>query len=111
MSTTPAAKPNQQKRHYTQRSVEDWRRLIKLYDDSHLTQREFCKQHNIGSSGFYKWRSRFASETPSPSAVFMDITDTIQRAAQPAAAVGHHTTLWDLELDLGHGRILRLRTA
>ena len=111
MTRTQKTNQHPQKRHYTHRSVEDWRRLIKLYDDSDLTPSEFCKQHRIGSSGFYKWRSRFASEAPSPSAVFMDITDNIQRASQPAAAVSHHATLWDLELDLGHGRILRLRTA
>lgn len=111
MSTTQkAATVTPQKRNYTYRSVEDWRRLIKLYDESELSQTKFCKQHNIASSGLYKWRSRFADESPSPSAAFVDITDNIQNVSQSAAGTSDHSIPWDVELDLGHGRILRLRT-
>jgi putative transposase len=109
-STQKSANANPQKRNYTYRSVEDWRRLIKLYDESDLSQTEFCKQHSIASSGLYKWRSRFADECPSPSPAFINITDNIQRVTPPATEVTHHSTAWDVELDLGHGRILRLRT-
>lgn len=111
MSANPkAASVPPQKRNYTYRSVEDWRQLIKLFDESHLTQTEFCKQHNIASSGLYKWRSRFADESPSPSAAFINITDNIQRVSRSAAEISDHSIPWDVELDLGHGRVLRLRT-
>ena len=108
--TQKVANAHPLKRSYTYRSVEDWRELIKLYDESDLSQTEFCKQHNIASSGLYKWRNRFAEENTSPSTAFIDITDNIQSASLSAAEIPQHSKPWDVELDLGHGRILRLRT-
>ncbi len=37
----------------------DWPELLKAFDDSGLTQTEFCRQHNINPKYFNQKRSKF----------------------------------------------------
>lgn len=77
-----------------QRTKSDWRTLIKEQASSHLSVAEFCKQHNIGQTYFYKRRSelqpgntskpksgfvkinKLASETPSTASIKIQYQST-----------------------------------
>lgn len=52
VEATQAKKP---RRFYSKREREH---LIKLWQESNLSQVEFCKQHNINIKNFYRWRTQ-----------------------------------------------------
>lgn len=52
--------------HSSRRSRADnrarWRTLLELYDESTLSQRAFCLEHEVALSSFVRWRRRLADE-------------------------------------------------
>ncbi|TVP76646.1 MAG: hypothetical protein EA353_11705 [Puniceicoccaceae bacterium] len=104
----PIASPDAQaatkpKRAY--RTADQWREIVEAYQRSNLTRAEFCMQWGIAGSGLYKWQRRFEQERcsqPRHEEAFIEI-------APPSVGTSHQ--LWDVELELGHGRVLRVRIA
>lgn len=43
-----------------QKKSSKWRDLILSYQDSSLSVTQFCKNHNISKSSFYKWCSKLS---------------------------------------------------
>ena len=86
-----------------------WRQLIAQYETGSLTQKSFCQQHQISVSSFHKWRHRFKqNEDPNH---FIDISRAIvptQHKSQ--SSVEPESSVWQVELDLGQGMVLRVRS-
>ena len=94
----------QVKRSHVHRTQKQWQQLVGEFDPSQQTVHAFCKKHNIGTSSFYKWKAKFhvsnsidTREVP----VFVPIQPLPDSKIQ-------QTPEWDLELELGHGIVLRL---
>jgi len=98
---------NQPKTKRTYRTAAQWAEIVKDYESSNLTQDAFCKQHNIASSGLYKWRNRLKDKrnespiTDVENSSFIDMTPELSRSA----------TGWDIELQLGAETVLRIRSS
>lgn len=80
-----------------------WKRIIDQYNDQQQEASAFCKTHDLGYSTFYKWKRAFSRDhepLPSVTPDFVELT--------PPSPVT--TERWDVELTLGNGIQLRLRT-
>jgi len=96
------------------RTESEWRQLLARQAESNQTIEQFCRHEGMSVGSFYRWKNRL-NETPvyqSESTVsnqranFIDL-GTLGETPTPreSEAAG-----WHLELDLGHGRILRFRS-
>ena len=82
------------------RSRADWERLMEQYKASGLKQRTFCEQHGLGYSTFCYWRKRLRQPA---------IENHSEHLFElPMLPVDVHSD-WRVELDLGHGIVLRLK--
>lgn len=91
------------------RSEAQWRELVASFAQSTLTLEAYCRHHKIAQSGFYAWRKRFASESNQNSITETLIDITPQLAASPMATHSKKPS-WQVELELGHGCVLRIKT-
>lgn len=93
------SKSNQQaKRQY--RTASQWREIIDAYEQCNLTQSEFCKQKGIAISNLHAWRRKLASNNTTVGDSFIELHPPT------AQSVSNH---WDVELELGEGRLLRIK--
>jgi len=103
--TQPSRKPR------IVRSKAKWQQIINQYDSSSQTQADFCREQDIAPMSFYKWRKRLSKEPQSDH--FIDISQSIVSVKpidqQPSRM--DEPSLWQVELELGQGMILRIRTA
>lgn len=90
------------------RSRAQWKSLVEKFNSSGLTKSAFCKHHGVTTSCFYRWQKILAEE--SAPANFIDITEPVARATvtEPVTEAHNH---WQVELELGSGVILRVRTS
>ena len=83
----------------TRQTPEQLQKLVMQFNQSSLSNAEFCKAHGLAYSSFYKWCKKYnASETipaknTPPSAQFIDL----QALAAP------HQGAWSIVLKLGNG--------
>jgi hypothetical protein len=83
-------------------SPAHWQAILARFDASGITQEAFCRRESLAISTFNKWRKRLKR-------------DPIETAAGPRfvelgpPSGDTHVSGWDIELDLGDGRVLRLR--
>jgi len=81
-----------------------WQAIIDEFNQSHLPARIFCSDHDLAYGTFAKWRQRFA-EPAQKKAEPARLIELIQPvSAKPEA------DYWQVELELGNGMTLRLRT-
>lgn len=105
VTSTDANAATKPKRRY--RTIEQWREIVDDFHRGSLTRSEFCKQHGIATSGLYNWQRRFEQERASrrvDEGTFVELQAPVvpsHGASQP----------WDVELELGQGRVLRVRIA
>ena len=85
------------------RSKEQWRQLIDDYENSELSTAAFCAQQGIAPSGFYNWRKTFRDETQTR------VEPALIELPQTLAVTPIDPHQWDIELELGSGRVLRIR--
>ena len=110
VSTTATASPSQPQSKPAKRvmrSHNQWRALLEEFNNSGLTKTAFCKKHRIATSSLYRWQrilSQYAGDTD-----FIDVTESL--STTPAPAVPERDNHWQVELALGAGVVLRLRTA
>lgn len=111
-ATTPSAETKSASRKYTRRSEAQWRELINNFHQSDLTLEAYCQHHKIVPSGFYTWRKRFESEeqTHTSAEALIDITSQLNASPQ-SPTVKSDNPPWQVELELGRGCTLRIRTA
>jgi hypothetical protein len=85
-----------------------WKALLNEFNDSGLTRSAFCEKHRIATSSLYRWQQIFAEESGAATD-FIDVTPPLSStpAPPPAHALDND---WQVELELGAGIVLRLRT-
>jgi len=93
------------------RSKETWQHLINQFEPGSQTQADFCREHGISPMSFYKWRKRLSSDCINEH--FIDISQSMVsvEAIDKPSSTRVAATLWQVELELGQGMILRVRTA
>ena len=99
---------------YQSYSADQWQQIMDHYHRSGLNQKTFCQQEGLAMSTFSKWRkqlglvnNRPAVDTPADFRPLMSSPPlTVTAADEQPRDHGH----WDIELTLGAGIILRLRT-
>ena len=89
-----------------QRTREQWKALVDEFATSGTTKAAFCKKHRIATSCLYRWQKVFAEQTV--LAGFIDIT---QAGATPEPPAADNNKQWQVELELGAGIVLRLRSS
>lgn len=87
-------------RRYLRRGESEWRTLIGEFSSSGLTRQAFCAAKGLSVATFDLWRRKL-SVRPPVSPMFVEISSPVRAPAVLAE--------WDVELDLGDGRVLRLR--
>lgn len=98
------------------RSSAQWRKILAEYENSHLTQTAFCQEKGIALSNFSRWRKKLALHGEPPQEVsspFVELTgaSSVQSEHRHSAPASHdNIQRWQIELDLGHGHVLRIRT-
>lgn len=89
------------------RTTAQWKALLEEYASSGLTQTAFCQKHHIAPSSLCKWQKYFANQ-PATSG-FIEITESLTKTPLPLADCGPDGP-WQVELELGPGVVLRVRT-
>ncbi|MBT4521011.1 MAG: hypothetical protein HOC23_13500 [Halieaceae bacterium] len=89
-----------------QRTRGQWKSLVDEFTASGLTKVAFCKKRGIATSCFHRWQQVFAGQ--SAAGEFIDITEPIAAVASLPSVEGNAD--WQVELELGAGMFLRLRT-
>ena len=89
------------------RSRAQWQSLVEKFNTSGLTKTAFCKRHGIATSCFYRWQKVLAEENTQDA--FVDITEPVATARSIDTAPEYRND-WQVELELGAGVILRVRT-
>ena len=101
------------KTNQTRRSAAQWQELVERFKRSGQTRGRFCAAHGLALSTFDLWRRKLRA-TPAamneehPDALFVELTNSAQTHA-PLTSAG--TDMWEVELDLGAGVVLRVRRA
>ena len=90
------------KRVVVRRTPAEWEAIMSRFERSGLGCREFCMAEDLAPSTFWWWRRKLgrpgSAGATVDAAVFVELTDD-----RPAALV------WDAELELGGGVVLRVR--
>ena len=90
-----------------QRTRAQWKSVVDDFASSGLTKTAFCRKRGIATSCLYRWQKVFAGQLASGN--FIDITEPVSSApsASPRTDGNPH---WQVELELGAGMVLRLRS-
>jgi len=82
-----------------------WQAIITEFAQSPLSARTFCTDHDLAYGTFAKWRGRFAKPLQD-KAEFAQLIELVQPVSSEPGAED-----WQVELALGNGMTLRLKTA
>ncbi len=86
-------KPRQKRR-----TRSEWTEILRRFESSGLSIREFCHRESVSLSGFQRWRSRLGSSGAA------DFVELVPPATAPP------TPEWSLEVALPNGVQLRFRS-
>ena len=82
-----------------------WQAIVTDFHQSNLPSREYCQEQGLAYGTFAKWRQRLAKEAHQEKA-----PNVIELIA-PASVAQSKPDDWQVELSLGNGMTLRVRTA
>lgn len=87
------------------RRPEEWRDIFARFEQSGQTREQFCAEQNLGLSTFSRWRHKLrgkssSSQRDAGDALFVELSHDAPAPSAP---------LWDAELQLGAGIVLRVR--
>ena len=87
---------------YRRRTANEWEKLFSRFEQGVQTRKSFCLSQGVSLSTFDLWRRKLRGETAQQDeSMFVEVSQ-----AEPTGA-----SLWDVELELGGGVILRVRNA
>jgi hypothetical protein len=89
------------------RTQGQWKALLAEFNTSGLTKIAFCNKHRIATSSLYRWQQLLAGQAGVTD--FIDVTEPLSREPVPAPSLARAND-WQVELELGAGIVLRLRT-
>ncbi|MFU8764269.1 MAG: IS66 family insertion sequence element accessory protein TnpA [Haliea sp.] len=89
------------------RSRAQKKALVEEFNASGLTKTAFCQHHGIATSCLSRWQKALAPASAADD--FVDITKSVSAAVAPRPAVEEQPR-WQVELELGAGVVLRVRT-
>lgn len=89
------------------RSTDQLHTIMKRFATSGLSRSSFCRQHSISSSTFYRWHKRL--NLNSASAIATEKETVFVELEGPEPTTDKSTGIWDIELQIGEGMVLRLR--
>lgn len=89
------------------RSPAQKQALVEAFYASGLTKTAFCKHHGIATSCLNRWQKALSPEASANG--FIDITQSVSSAAPPRPG-SEECPRWQVELELGAGVVLRVRT-
>ena len=99
---------------YQSYSADQWQQIMRDYSRSGLNQKAFCQQAGLAMSTFSKWRKQLGLVNSDPEAeAIADFKPLMPVSALSAATVAESSSNhahWDMELVLGTGITLRLRS-
>ena len=85
------------------RSAKEWQSIMRRFERSGQTSEQFCRSEALALSTFWLWRRKLgglgSADEGSVRSAFVEL------AEEPPAPI------WEAELDLGDGVVLRLRRA
>ena len=90
------------------RTQGQWATLLAEQGESGLTQRAFCRSRGLSVSAFYNAKSR--AKAPAPVVEERSEGEFIAVSVDPHAGFPV-SERWDVELTLGRGVVLRVRSA
>lgn len=88
------------------RSADDWREILEQQRASGLSQVAFCRREEIALSTFARWKQRLAAQPKTGSESVAGEPGWIELPSIEQSGAG-----WLIELDLGGGVCLRLKSA
>ena len=95
------------------RSRKQWEAILSDFNTSALSASAYCEKNAIAYASFAKWRSLLkASKDQKPqrsSATQAEAISFIELPREPNAS--SNSSHWDIELELGKGVVLRLRSS
>jgi len=103
----PQPQPTPRRRARIMRTQEQWKALLEEFTTSGLTRATFCKKHRIATSSLYRWQQLFERAS---NADFIDVTEPLVNAPGSSHPTPVRDNDWQVELELGSGIVLRLRT-
>ena len=87
---------------HRRRTANEWEKLVSRFEQGVQTRRDFCLSQGVSLSTFDLWRRKLRGKTARPDeSMFVEVSQ-----AEPT-----EVTSWDVELELGGGVILRVRSA
>lgn len=96
-------------RRRVRRSAAQWRALVAAFEQSGIARRAFCARHGVSASTFDWWRKRLSAEPQGLPVSQADSNALFVELSAPIADATRTAPVWDLELELGTGIVLRLR--
>ena len=94
------------------RTRQEWQTLLDEQPRSGLSIPRFCQSEGITLSSFYSWRTKLRRGEPSatdPLGAVESMADSPWIALTPPATQPDETVVWDVELSLPRGIVLRMR--
>ena len=94
------------------RTRQEWQALFGEQPRSGLSIQRFCQSEGVTPSSFYSWRTKLRrgeSSAPDPFGAVESMADNPWIALTSPAAQPDETVVWDVELSLPRGVVLRMR--
>ncbi len=74
------------------RSAEEWQSILQAFQNSGLTQEEFCKAHYLAPSTFAKWKAQLSGQTTN-DASFVEVLPPRQSLPPEASKIRFELSL------------------
>jgi putative transposase len=110
MQTTTITKTNEISAPRRIRRRDEWQTLLSEYKSGDLSQKAFCKLHQLSMSSFYQWKKKLTNDLPADDN-FIDISQKPVNNSSHSSPLSDLSSSYQVELELGNGIFLRVRSA
>lgn len=106
--TATPSQPQSKPKKRVMRSRNQWKALLQEFNSSGLSKVAYCKQHGIAISSLNRWHRILVAQSEGTD--FIDVTAPLTIAPATPTPTSENDKAWQVELSLGAGIVLRLRT-